>query len=224
MTDEISELYNSCLEQPENIFKLISTGRFDVVDKLIEDNQVNVNLVDGVGNDVVTRILKARQYDLVCKLMKKRNWNVNHKNVNGDTFGHILATDNSLNAVKVVQQLNKKKNYIPNVTNNKGETVLDLALNSNYLCTIIKFLEDKRFTLIDISTFKELCNMIIKDRNYGKYTKINTLEIIVKDCEKKELEPEVKDLVDNISINMDNIKNAIINNNSKLVNSMINSY
>ena len=224
MTSDICELYDLCIKQPEMVFKLISSGEFEVIDRLIEDNQINVNLVDGVGNDVVTRLLKAKQYDLVCKLMKKRNWDVNHKNVNGDTFGHILAHDNSICAVKVVQQLNKKKNYKPNIMNNKGETVLDLALNNNYLCTAIKFIEDKRFNLIDVSTFKELCSNIIKNREYGKYTKINTLEIIIKDFEKKELEPAVRGLVDNLSTNMDIIKNAIMNNNSKLVNSMINSY
>lgn len=224
MLNDEKQLINDCKEEPSLVFKMINKGHFEVVEKLVEDNSLNVNLVDGVGNDIVTRLLKAKQYDLVVELMKKRNWDVNHKNQDGNTFGHVLAHDNSICAVKVVEQLNKKKNYIPNIKNNKGETILDRALNCNYLCTAIKILEDKRFTSIDISTFKSLCNLFIKSREYGKYTKINTLEVIVENLEKKELDPNVSDLIENISDNMDSIKKDILNNNSRLLYSLINNY
>lgn len=224
MLNDEKQLINDCKEEPSLVFKMINKGHFEVVEKLVEDNSLNVNLVDGVGNDIVTRLLKAKQYDLVVELMKKRNWDVNHKNQDGNTFGHVLAHDNSICAVKVVEQLNKKKNYIPNIKNNKGETILDRALNCNYLCTAIKIIEDKRFTSIDISTFKSLCNLFIKSREYGKYTKINTLEVIVENLEKKELDPNVSDLIENISDNMDSIKKDILNNNSRLLYSLINNY
>ena len=223
MKDEM-QLINDCKEDPSLIFKMINKGHFEVVEKLFEDNSLNVNLVDGVGNDIVTRLLKAKQYDLVVELMKKRNWDVNHKNQDGNTFGHVLAHDNSICAVKVVEQLNKKKNYIPNIKNNKGETILDRALNCKYLCTAIKIIEDKRFTSIDVTTFKSLCNLFIKSREYGKYTKINTLEVIVENLEKKELDPNVSNLIENISDNMDSIKRDILNNNSRLLYSLINNY
>ena len=206
------------------IFKIINKGYFEIVEKLVEDNSLDVNLVDTVGNDIVTRLLKARQYDLVVQLMKKRNWNVNHRNLEGNTFGHVLAHDNSICAVKVVEQLNKKKNYIPNIKNNKGETILNRALNCNYLCTAIKFMEDKRFTSIDVPTFKALCKAIVKSREYGKYTKINTLEIVVDSLEKKELDPHVRDLVEYIRGNMDIIKRDIMNNDSRVFESLMNQY
>ena len=218
------EMIDACKDDPSMIFKIISKGYFEVVEKLVEGNLLDINLVDGVGNDIVTRLLKARQYDLVVQLMKKRNWNVNHKNQDGNTFGHVLAHDNSLCAVKVVEQLNKKKNYLPNLKNNKGETILDRALNSNYLCTALKIIEDKRFNSIDIPTFKTLCNTLIKSNEYGKYTKINTLEIIVENLEKKELDPDLAGLVENISDNMENIKRDILNNNSRVFDSLMNSY
>ncbi len=223
MNDE-QRMINDCKDDPSVIFKMINKGHFEIIEKLIEENSLNVNLVDGVGNDIVTRLLKAKQYDLVVELMKKKNWDVNHKNQDGNTFGHVLAHDNSICAVKVVEQLNKKKNYIPNIKNNKGETILDRALNCNYLCTAIKILEDKRFTSIDISTFKSLCNNLIKSRDYGKYTKINTLEVIVENLEKKELDPSVSNLIENISDNMECIKRDILNNNSRLLYSLINNY
>ena len=206
------------------IFKMINKGYFEIIEKLVEDNSLDVNLVDTVGNDIVTRLLKARQYDLVVQLMKKRNWNVNHRNLEGNTFGHVLAHDNSICAIKVVEQLNKKKNYIPNIKNNRGETILNRALNCNYLCTAIKFIEDKRFTSIDVPTFKALCNTIIKSREYGKYTKINTLEVIVDSLEKKELEPQMRDLIEYIRRNMDIIKRDIMNNNSRVFDSLMNQY
>ncbi len=218
------QMVNACKEYPPMIFKMINRGHFEVVEKLVEDNSLNVNLVDGVGNDIVTRLLKARQYDLVVQLMKKKNWDVNHKNQEGNTFGHVLAHDNSICAVMVVEQLNKKKNYSPNIKNNKGETILNRALNCNYLCTAIKFIEDKRFNSIDLNTFKALCNAVIKSRDYGKYTKINTLEIIVKGFEKKDLDPSIHNLIENISDNMDEIKKDIMNNNSRLLDSLINNY
>lgn len=219
-----NQMLHACKEDPSVVFKLINKGYFEVIEKLVENNSLDVNLVDSVGNDIVTRLLKARQYDLVVQLMKKKNWDVNHRNQEGNTFGHVLAHDNSICAVKLVEQLNKKKNYNPNINNNKGETILDRALDSNYLCTAIKMIEDKRFTSIDVSSFKTLCNALIKSREYGKYTKINTLEIIVENLEKRDLEPKIAQIVENMSDNMDGIKRAILNNDSRIIDSLINNY
>ena len=96
------EMLNACIEEPSLIFSLIKQGNFEVIQLLIEKNKINVNLCDSVGNDVVTRLLKAKQYDLVIELMKKRNWDVNHQNIEGNTFGHILAQDNSVSSLKIV--------------------------------------------------------------------------------------------------------------------------
>jgi len=224
MSSKEQELFDACKEEPSLIFNLIRQGHYEVIGKLIDENLVNVNLVDSVGNDVVTRLLKARQYDLVFPLMKKKNWDVNHKNAEGNTFAHILAYDNSISAIKVVEQLKKKKNYLPNVKNNKGETALDRALSNNYLCTAFKILEDKRFNDIDIFSFKNLFNVSIKNTYYGKYSKLNNLEIIVENLEKKDLDPCMTDLIENISDNMDAIKKDILNNKSTLLESMINNY
>ncbi len=224
MINKKQNFVDACREDPSLVFKMISLGNYDVVETLINDNAINVNMVDSVGNDVVMRLLKAKQYDLVYQLMKKKNWDVNHKNNEGDTFGHILAHDDSLCAVKVVEQLSKKKNYLPNIRNNKGETIFDRALRHNYLCTALKVLEDKRFNSIDIDSFKNLCNRFIKNRDYGKYTKINTLEIIVENFEKKDLEPKIANLVEEISLNMDKLKNDIMNNDSKLLDSLLDNY
>ena len=217
------EMLNACSEDPSLIFTLIKQGEFETIQLLIDENRINVNQCDTVGNDVVTRLLKAKQYDMVLQLMKKKNWNVNNQNVEGDTFGHILAQDNSAFVVKLVEQLTKKTNFIPNIKNDKGETILDKAINNNYLCTAFKVLEDKRFNNIDILSFQKLFNVCIKNTYYGKYSKLNNLEVIVSNLDKKELMPVMKDLIDEIKNNMTIIKEEIMNNKSNSLETLITS-
>ena len=223
MFNSDKEMLNACTEDPSLIFTLIKQGEFEDIQLLIEKNKINVNQCDSVGNDVVTRLLKAKQYDLVLQLMKKRNWDTNHQNVEGNTFGHILAQDNSVSAVKIVEKLTKKKNFIPNIKNNNGETILDKAINNNYLCTAFKFLEDKRFNNIDIKLFQKLFNACIKNTYYGKYSKLNNLEVIVNNLDKKELKPSMQELIDQIKDNMSIIKEELMNNNSNSLETLITS-
>jgi len=217
------EMLNACSEEPSLIFTLIRQGEFEAIEQLIEKNKVNVNLCDSVGNDVITRLLKAKQYELVLQLMKKKNWDVNHQNVEGNTFGHILAQDNSVSAFKVVEQLTKKTNFIPNIKNNKGETVLDKAVNNNYLIAAFKFLEDRRFNDIDILSFQRLFNVSIKNTYYGKYSKLNNLEVIVNNLDKKDLDPGMTELVDQIKENMNLIREEIMQNRSSSLETLITS-
>ena len=217
------EMLNACNEEPSLIFTLIRQGEFEAIEQLIEKNKVNVNLCDSVGNDVITRLLKAKQYELVLQLMKKKNWDVNHQNVEGNTFGHILAQDNSVSAFKVVEQLTKKTNFIPNIKNNKGETVLDKAVNNNYLIAAFKFLEDRRFNDIDILSFQRLFNVSIKNTYYGKYSKLNNLEVIVNNLDKKDLNPGMTELVDQIKENMNLIREEIMENRSSSLETLITS-
>ncbi len=218
------QAFDVCTGEPSLIFSVIKKGEFEVVEKLIDENKINVNICDGAGNDVVVRLLKAKQYDLTIKAMKKRNWDVNHQNVEGNTFGHILVLDNSVGALRVMEQLIKKKNFTPNIKNNKGDTMLDRAINNNYVYTVFKILEDKRFNDIDLVTFKRLCNVCIKNTYYGKYSKLNNLEVIVGNLEKKkDLAPSMRKLVDEIIYNMDNIKVEIMEDRSSILETIINS-
>lgn len=217
------QAFNACNEDPLLIFSLIKQGHFEVVNALIEKNKVDVNLCDSVGNDVVTRLLKAKQYEAVLKLMKKRNWDVNHQNIEGDTFGHILALDSSVSALMIIAQLTKKKNYLPNIRNNKGETIFDRAINNNYIGAAFKILGDKRFNNISILSFKRLCHASIKNVYYGKYSKLNNLEVIVESLEKKELVPSMQNLVNKINENLEEIKNEIMDNGYSVLESIIDS-
>ena len=224
MINREQQMIEQVSEEPSLIFKFIKDGEFEVIEKMVKENLVDVNLVDSLGNDVVTRLLKVREYDLVITLMKKRNWDVNHQNVDGNTFGHILALDNSISTVSIVNQLIKKTKFLPNIKNKKGETILVRPHNNNYLCAAFKILEDKRFNSIDVFSFKNLINASINNTYYGKYSKLNNLEIIVDNLEKKELNSTMTDLINNICDNMDSIKNDILNNNSRILNNLINSH
>lgn len=217
------QAFDACSEDPLLIFTLIKLGHFGVVEALLEKNKVDVNLCDSVGNDVVVRLLKAKQYELVLKLMKKRSWDVNHQNVDGDTFGHILALDNSVSALTLVAQLTKKKNYLPNIRNNKGETIFDRAVNNNYMMTAFKILEDKRFNNISVLSFKRLCRASIKNVYYGKYSKLNNLEVIVGSLGKKELVPSMQNLVNKINDNLDEIKSELMGNSYSVLEGIIDS-
>ena len=77
---------------------------------------------------------------------------------------------------------------------------------------------------MDISQFKNLFNICVINKSYGKYSKINNLEIIVENLEKKDLSPRLKKIVENISENMDLIKDDIMNNNNLILDSIINSF
>lgn len=215
------QAFNACSEEPSLIFALIKEGHFSVVEALVEKNKIDVNLCDSLGNDLVTRLLKAKQYELVLKLMKKRNWDMNHQNIDGDTFGHILALDNSVSALMIISELIKKKNYMPNIRNNKGETIFDRAINNNYIGAAFKILEDKRFNNISVLSFRNLCYASIKNVYYGKYSKLNNLEIIVESLEKKELVPSMQILVDKINDNLEEIKNEIMDDGYSVLESII---
>lgn len=219
-----NEIIEKSKDDPTLIFTYIRRGNYELAYELVDKNIVNINTLDSIGNDVVTKLLKAKQYEYVIQLMKKKNWNVNNQNDEGNTFGHILARDNSPMAVKVVEALTKKSNYIPNLKNKKHETAMDIALNNNYLCTAFKLLEDKRFNEIDYSSFKNLFITSIENKDYGKYSKLNNLEIIVDSLEKKDLSEAMRDLINCIIENLDRIKNDIMNNRYYTIDSIINSY
>jgi len=219
-----NEIYEKTKEDPTLIFTYIRRGNYELAYELVDKNIVNINTLDSIGNDVMTKLLKAKQYEYVIQLMKKRNWNVNNQNDEGNTFGHVLAMDNSPMAVKVVEALTKKSNYIPNLKNKKHETAMDIALNNNYLCTAFKLLEDKRFNEIDFSSFKNLFMTSIENKYYGKYSKITNLEIIVDSLEKKDLSDTMNDLIECIVENLEKIKIDIMNNKSYTIDAIINSY
>ena len=219
------QAYNACLEDPSLIFELIKEKCRDTIDKILSKKKVDINIKDSDGNDILTRLLIAKEFDLVLKYMKNPSWNVNNQNKNGNTFAHYLVSFNYLHVAKIIDQLKKNKKFIPNIKNNNGETILDKSINNNYIYTTKKILEDKRFNSIDILAFKNLYKAYIKNSYYGTYSKLNNLEIIVDNLEKKEkLLPKVQELLDYIISNKVQIKEDLLDNKSDSLEKVINSY
>lgn len=214
----------ACEEEPSLIFELIKEGYYHLVDELISKNKVDINTVDVAGNDVVARLLKAKQYDLVLKFIRKRSWNANHQNSDGNTLGHLLVKDTAVSALKVLEYLIKSKKYLLNIKNKSGATVLDLAIHNQSAFQALKILEEKRFNNIDVLSFKQLYQLCIKNNYYGKYSKLTNLENIVDSLEKKEnLVPSMNELLNKIVDNLELIKNDLMKGKFSLLDQMINT-
>lgn len=212
----------ACEENPALIFELIREEHFELVDKLLSKKKVNLNTTDSSGNDVVTRLLKAKSFDLVLKYMKNKEWNINHQNNEGNTFAHYLVSINYVYVVDIIKAIRRRKDFIPNLKNEKKETILDKSINENYIYTTLKILEDERFNNIDVVSFKKLFNAYIKSSYYGKYSKLSNLKIIIGSLSKKDvLLPNMKQLLDEIKDNMDQIKTEIMSNKSKSLEKII---
>lgn len=221
--DEAQAL-RACEEEPSLIFELIKEGYFDLVDELISKNKIDINTVDVAGNDVCYRLLKAKQYDLVMKFIRKRSWNVNHQNLDGNTIGHLLVRDTSISALKILESLMKSKRFLLNIKNNRGKTMLDVAIEVQNTMPALKILEEKRFNNIDVLSFKHLYKLCIKNSYYGKYSKLTNLESIIDSLEKKDgLGTSMNILVERIVDNMEVIKHEIVKNKYSLLDKMINT-
>lgn len=84
-------------------------------------------------------------------------------------------------------------------------------------------MEDKRFNNIDLISIKKLYDSYIKNNNYGTYSKLNNLEIIVDNLSLKDLLPTVNKLLDEITENIDKIKEQFLNNKLTYLDSLINN-
>lgn len=211
----------SCEEEPSLIFNVIMEGHKQVVEKIISKKDYNFNITDENENNVLQALLSKNWYDLVLKALKNKNIDINHQNNQGNTFAHILVTRKYLDVMDIIKLLLKKEQFIPNIRNKKGETILDKSINDNYIYTTIKILEDERFNNIDLVSFKNLYDNYIKSNNYGIYSKINNLEVILDNLVDKELLPKVKSLVNTLINNFETIKNEVINNDTKELDKMI---
>ena len=104
-----------------------------------------------------------------------------------------------------------------------AKTLLDKAIHNNYLISSLKILEDKRFTSIDLYDFKGLFDLSINNDYYGKYSKVSNFNSIIKSLNKKELQPNMKKLVDRMYDNREAIRANIMDDSLDVVTSIINT-
>ena len=157
--------------------------------------------------------------------MKRKDWNINHQNKDGESFAHILVRKKYLEVLDITKELYKNKKFIPNMRNKNGETILDISLYKDNIYTAVKTLKDKRFNNIDLMSFKNLYEKYVKDEKYGTYSKMTNLEELIKNLKDKPLLPKLNKLVVTITDNMDDIKNTIkegnIDNLDRIVYSLL---
>lgn len=203
----------ACEEDPSLIFELMKKGHFYLVDNLLKKKKVSVATLDNDGNNVLMKLAKLHQYELVFKYLSKDEDIINHQNNEGNTLLHILATRNYMKVAPIIKKLKRNDNLAWNLKNNEGKTILDIAIEKDNLVTAFKILEDKRFNNIDVMSFLSFYKTFIKSKEYGKYTKLSNLEIMVSNLENKnELLPMMDRLVNMILENFDHIKNELMKN------------
>ena len=190
-------------EDPSLEFELIKEGHIEFVYMLLKKKIVDINTCDEAGNNILVRLLKCGAYDVVLHHMGNKEWDVNHQNLDGNTFAHVLVSINYVNVVDIISKLKKNKEFLPNIKNNRGETILDKSINDNYIYTTVKILEDSRFNNIDVVSFKHLYDTYIKSNKYGKYSKLTNLEVIVNNLTEKSLLPRMEKLIEFIKTNFE---------------------
>lgn len=210
-------------EEPSLIFELLKENHIALIDKILSKKTFDINVCDEMGNNILTRLLKKGCYEVVLKHMKNKRWDVNHQNNEGNTFAHVLVTINYVYVKDIITELKKNKRFLPNIKNNKGETILDRSINQNYIYTTVKILEDKRFNNIDILSFKNLYNTYIKSSNYGSFSKMNNLQIIMEHLEEKPLLPKMERLIHILKAKYDVIQKEAIENKTDFIDRIIDS-
>ncbi len=213
-----------CNSEPIMIFDLIKKGYFSTVDKILTQNKELINTVDETGYSIMMKLLIKREYNIIQKHIKNKNWDINFQNKEGNTFAHLLVTENYIYISKILKELLNNKNFLPNLKNNQNETILNIAIKSNQLYTVTKILQDKRFDSIDLVSFKYLYNKYINNEHYGNYSKVSNLKTLLNSLNKKEtLEPKMKKLLVIINENIDNIKQELKTNTTKNIDNIIES-
>ena len=214
---------NACDENPALIFDILKEDLVDFVSKIMSRKQFDYNVTDEKGDDIMMKLLRRGNYDVVLSHMKDKRWNVNHQNNDGNTFAHILVSLDYSKVIEIIKQLMKNEEFTPNIRNNNGETILDRAVNHGHIYTTTKILEDERFDSIGIFSFKRLYDTFIKSNNYGKYTRLNNLEMIVDNLENKKIAPQVKDIIVKIKNNFGIIKEEVLDNKIDSIDCIVNN-
>ncbi len=219
---DVLKAIESCDEEPSLIFEAIKMNYREVYEKVIEKEDYDFNLCDKDGNNVLMRLLKNKDYDLVCQYIDRDEIDINHQNNDGDTFAHMLVMINYVDIKEVLEKLLNRKDFIPNIKNNKNETILDKSINNHYIYTTVKILEDKRFNNIGLYSFKHLYETYIKSSNYGTYSKLNNFEIIFNSLKEKELMPIMSKLVKIVKKEEKEIKDDFTRSKTECLDTIIN--
>ena len=186
---------DACEEEPSLVFEAIKCNYRDVYESVLSKEHFNFNIVDENGNNILMKLLKNKDFDIISKYIDKLDININHQNDDGNTFMHLLVQYNYVDIKEIFEKVLARNDFLPNIKNNNNESILDKSINDNYIYTVIKILSDKRFNTISLYSFKKLYEAYIKNNNYGTYSKLNNYVLIFDNLKKKSLMPSMKKLI-----------------------------
>lgn len=222
---DIDKAIDACEEDPSLVFIAIKNNYRDVYEKVLEKENFNFNLEDMDGNNVLMKLLRNKDYDLISKYISNSVININHQNNNGDTLMHLLVGHNYVDIKEIFEKILKRVDFLPNIKNNNNESILDKSINNNYIYTVIKILSDSRFNSIGLSSFKRLYEAYIKSNNYGTYSKLNNYVLIFDNLKRKSLMPSMDKLLKALKskekIILSDLEEAKLDNLDKIINNVI---
>ena len=192
---DINQAIDACDDEPSLVFEAIKNNYRDVYEMVLEKENFDFNLTDENNNNILMRLLKNKDYDLVSKYVSNPNFSINHQNNDGNTLMHLLVTYNYIDVREIFEKILEREDFLPNIKNNNNESILDKSINNEYLYLSIKILSDKRFNSIGLYSFKNLYETFIKSSNYGKYSRLNNYTLIFDNLKKKRLMPSMMKLL-----------------------------
>ena len=207
-------------EDPSIIFELIKTDNDELLNHMLDESLIYVNLVSSNNDSLAIKLLKSAKYELVLKVIKNKNWNVNYQNDDKETFGHILAKINNVAVVPVFKELKKNKNFDINIRNKDDKTIFDISVESHNSYVSTKIIEDERFNDINIFEFLKFYETYIDTNEYGKYSKINMIESILT-MDGRYVNTRMQELLNHLKDNVKTIKKDIENDDYNLLKSII---
>lgn len=207
-------------EDPSIIFELIKTDNDELLNHMLDESLIDVNLVSSNNDSLAIKLLKSAKYELVLKVIKNKNWNVNYQNDDKETFGHILAKINNVAVVPVFKELKKNKNFDINIRNKDDKTIFDISVESHNAYVSTKIIEDERFNDINIFEFLKFYETYIDTNEYGKYSKINMIESILT-MDGRYVNTRMQELLNHLKDNVKTIKKDIENDDYNLLKSII---
>ena len=220
---DVNQACSKTLEDPLLIFTMIEEGYLEVIQNVIDE--IDLNLCDQDGNNVLMSLFKNKFYDLTLKYINRIDVDINHQNNDGNTIAHLVVSVNYVEVKDIINELLSNKRLKLNLKNKQGETILDRSINNSYLYTTAKILNNRRFNSINLASFKNMYEAYIKNDDYGKYSKLSNFTLIMDNLSRKKLLPSMNRLVMLINENEDVIKNDFFmsktNNLEDIINLMI---
>ncbi len=219
---DVLKAIEDCASDSKLLFEAFKMDYREVYEKVLEKNDFNFNICDENNDNVLMRLLKNKDYDLVNKYVLKKDIDINHQNNEGNTFLHLLAVQNYVDVKEILENVLKRDDIYLNIKNNKNETILDKSINNHYLYLTIKILQDKRFNNIGLYSFKNLYETYIKSDEYGTYSKLNNFTLIFNNLKKKNLMPIMSKLIKLIKKEESSIKNDFTNAKTNSLDTILN--